>query len=109
MERIYVYEDHIHIKLKPDTECILQSGALPEENGSEAANFDSGVIGIAQTRAVQTSAHRPDKVYGVNVISSGDGDEMRTNGVIRFLTRASSRDSRGRRCRRCSRPPRPRR
>ncbi len=109
VERIYVYEDHIHIKSKPDIECILQSGALPEENGSEAANFDSGVIGIAQTRAVQTSAHRPDKVYGVNVISSGDGDEMRTNGVIRFLTRASSRDSRGKRCRRCSRPPRPRR
>ena len=79
VERIYVYEDHIHIKLKPDIECILQSGALPEENEEEAANFNSGVIGIVQTRAVQTSAHRPDKVYGVNVISSGEPLEIFTD------------------------------
>lgn len=29
IDKIYVYEDYIHIKLKDDIECILQSGTLP--------------------------------------------------------------------------------
>lgn len=70
VEKIYVYEDHIHVKLKDDIECILKSGNLPEQEG--AANFDEGIINSLGTRVVQSSDNHLDKVYGVNVINGGD-------------------------------------
>lgn len=80
IDKIFVYEDHIHIKLKDDITCILQSGTLPDESTEEAANFNSGVINNLNTKIVQTAGnHRSDKVYGVSVISNGDPLEIYTN------------------------------
>ena len=76
IEKIYVYEDHIHIKLKDDIESILKSG-MPESE--QAANFNQGIRNISKTQAVQTSAKRRDKVYDVSVISNGDPLEIFTD------------------------------
>ena len=77
IDKIYVYEDHIHIKLKDDIECILKSGTLPETE--QAANFERGIIDSLSAVAVQTSNNRKDKVYDVNIISNGDPLEIYTN------------------------------
>lgn len=76
IEKIYVYEDHVHIKLKDDIECILKSGTLPDME--TAANFNSGIIDSLKRQIVQTSACRADKVYDVSVISNGDPLEIYT-------------------------------
>lgn len=78
LERIFVFEDHIHVKLKSDIESILQSGALPEETEA-TVNFNSGVINSLHTVIVQRTEKRADKVYDVNVISSGDPLEIYTD------------------------------
>ncbi|MBQ0110825.1 MAG: hypothetical protein KBS41_02735 [Oscillospiraceae bacterium] len=78
IDKIFVYEDHIHIKLKDDITCILESGTLPEESTEEAANFKNGVINNLNTKIVQTSNRRSDKVYGVSVISNGDDSYIAT-------------------------------
>lgn len=81
IDKIFVYEDHIHIKLKDDITCILESGTLPEESTEEAANFNLGVINNLNTKIVQTAGNRrSDKVYGVSVISNGDPLEIYTAG-----------------------------
>ncbi len=76
IERIYVYEDNIHIKLKSDIECILKSGMLPE---GEAVNFSEGIINSLSTEIVEVSKQHPDKVYDVNVIGNGDPLEIYTD------------------------------
>lgn len=77
IDKIYVYEDHIHIKLKDDIECILKSGTLAETE--QAANFERGIIDSLSAVAVQSSNNRRDKVYDVNIISNGDPLEIYTN------------------------------
>ena len=77
IDKIYVYEDHIHIKLKDDIECILKSGTLVEPE--QAANFERGIIDSLSAVAVQSSNNRRDKVYDVNIISNGDPLEIYTN------------------------------
>ncbi len=79
IDKIFVYEDHIHIKLKDDITCILESGTLPDENTEEAANFNLGVINNLNTKIVQTASNRLGKVYGVSVISNGDPLEIFTS------------------------------
>ncbi len=83
VERIYIYEDRIVIKLKSDITQILESGTLLRVE--EAANFKQGIIDSLSTVIVQTNYHRPDKVYDVHVISDGDPLEIYTEkdgGVI---------------------------
>ncbi len=77
VERIYIYEDSIQIKLKSDIECMLQSGKLPE---GQVVNFNPGIIDILSRQLVQAVKNRPDKVYDVNVISNGDPLEIYTSG-----------------------------
>lgn len=77
IDKIYVYEDHIHIKLKDDIECILKSGTLAETE--QAANFERGIVDSLSAVAVQSSNNRRDKVYDVNIISNGDPLEIYTN------------------------------
>ncbi len=89
IQRIKVYEDHLEIQLKADIDSLLRSGTLPEEGSPEKApnpvpwgtvvNFKSGIIGIPSIQLVQTSPKRPDKVYGVNLISDGDPLEIFTD------------------------------
>ncbi len=78
IDRIYVYENHINVKLKADIQCILESGMLPEMD--KAVNFSEGIIDSLNTVLVQSSNNRPDKVYDVNVISNGDPLEIYTAG-----------------------------
>ena len=89
IQRIKVYEDHLEIQLKADIDSLLRSGTLPEEGCPEKApnpvpwgtvvNFKSGIIDIPSIQLVQTSPKRPDKVYGVNLISDGDPLEIFTD------------------------------
>jgi len=83
IEKIFVYEDHIEVKLKADIDAILTTGKLTVlEN---AANFNSDTINISPTEIVQTSNNHLNKVYSVNVVSNGDPLEIYTEkdgGVI---------------------------
>lgn len=72
IEKVIVYEDHIEVKLKADIDRILKSGELPEAENGEPVNFNQGVMDSAKLQIVQKATHRKDKVYDVNVISSGD-------------------------------------
>ncbi len=79
VERIYIYDGYIKVKLKSDIESILKSGSLSVVRG-DAANFSEGIVNIASTEVVESVAKRPDKVYDVNVISNGDPLEIYTDG-----------------------------
>ncbi|MCL2488870.1 MAG: hypothetical protein FWE80_09325, partial [Oscillospiraceae bacterium] len=76
IDRIIVYEDRIEIQLKADIDTILKSGQWSVVSGQieeDAVNFNQGIVDSSQTRIVQSSKKRKDKVYDVHVISSGDG------------------------------------
>ena len=80
IRRIRVYEDHLEIELKADVDTLIRCGKL-----EKAANFEQGSMDILKTELVQSSFHRKDKVYTVNVISDGDPLEIYTEkdgGVI---------------------------
>lgn len=72
-DRIIVYNDHLDIKLKADISALLQA---EEEDTCE--NFSRGSKDIEPI--IQSAAKRPDKVFTVNVINSGDPLEIFTNG-----------------------------
>ena len=55
IEKIYVYEDHIHIKLKNDIDNILKCG--------------NDQLTTSQT---QGGKHTKDKAFSINVISDGE-------------------------------------
>jgi len=79
IERIYVYEDHIHIKLKADIESILTSGMLPKQQ-EEAVNFNSDIVDISvfkRQKVLKRNNHK-DKVYDVSIVSNGDPLEIFT-------------------------------
>lgn len=80
VNKIKVYEDHLEILLKADVDALIRCGTR-----ELAANFDRGSMDILKTELVQSSIHRKDKVYAVNVISDGDPLEIYTEkdgGVI---------------------------
>ena len=80
VNKIKVYEDHLEILLKADVDALIRCGTR-----ELAANFDNGSMDILKTELVQSSFHRKDKVYAVNVISDGDPLEIYTEkdgGVI---------------------------
>ena len=76
IEKIIVYENHIDIGLKADIDALLKTGELPLE---ESVNFSHDTKGIIQTEIIQSSTNRKDKVFSVNVISSGDPLEIYTD------------------------------
>ena len=77
IEKIFVYEDHIEVKLKADIDAILTTGNLTVLEKAE--NFNSDTINILSTEIVQTSNNHLNKVYSVNVINSGDPLEIFTD------------------------------
>ncbi|MBE5952333.1 MAG: stage V sporulation protein T [Lachnospiraceae bacterium] len=98
IDRITVYEDKINIKLKPDIDNLLQVAAATtfryeESDGEEileaienpeksAVNFnvDSKVIENSLTTRVRMKAkNHPERLFTVNVISSGDPLEIFTD------------------------------
>ena len=85
LDKIFVYEDHVEIKLKADIDSILRCGMLPEDaNASEkseksAETFNSGTKDSSNVTIVQETEKRPDKVFRANVISDGDPLEIFTD------------------------------
>ena len=72
IDRIYIFEDHIDVKLKSDIDALLKTGTL-----EDAANFKFGTGHIATT-LTQSARQHADKVFRVHVISDGDPLEIYT-------------------------------
>ena len=85
IDKIYVYEDHVDIKLKDDIDSILRCGMLPEEAKDpetlekSAETFNSGTKDSLNVTIVQETEKRPDKVFRANVICDGDPLEIFTD------------------------------
>lgn len=77
IDKIYVYEDNIRVKLKSDIEAILKSGGAENEEDSE--NFQHDIINISSVKLIQESKNHLNKVYDVNVICEGDPLEIYTD------------------------------
>ncbi|MBQ7299403.1 MAG: recombinase family protein [Clostridia bacterium] len=73
IDSIAVYEDHLVVKLQRDIDVLLQC-----EEMDHTVNFNLGIENIANT-VIQSSPKRPDKVFGVHVISDGDPLEIYTD------------------------------
>ena len=73
VDRITVYEDHIDIQLKPDVDGLLATGVWEEPE-----NFpqDSKDISNLPTEIVQSATRRPNKVFTVNVVNSGNASKI---------------------------------
>ena len=84
IDKIYVYEDHVEIRLKADIDSILRCGSLPVEAKEpeilekSAETFNSGTKDSLNVTIVQETEKRPDKVFRVNVICDGDPLEIYT-------------------------------
>ena len=85
IDKIYVYEDHVDIKLKDDIDSILRCGMLPEEakepetSEKSAETFNYGTKDSLNVTIVQETEKRPDKVFRANVICDGDPLEIFTD------------------------------
>ena len=81
IERIYVYEDHVEIRLKADIDTLLRKGEYPLENednsGGEGGASGSG--GAEPVSVVQSATHHADKVLSANIVSDGDPLEIFTD------------------------------
>ena len=80
IERIYVYEDHVEIKLKADIDTLLRKGEYPledEDVGGEGGASGSG--GAEPVSVVQSATHHADKVLSANIVSEGDPLEIFTD------------------------------
>lgn len=76
VDRITVYEGHIDIQLKPDIDGLLATGVWEESSNFPQGSKDSLNL---PTKIVQSATRRPNKVFAVNVISSGDPLEIYTS------------------------------
>lgn len=72
IDRIFVYEDHIEIRLKADIDTLLRKGEYPVEDEGSGG-------GMEPVSVVQCSVHRPDKVLRANVVNEGDPLEIFTD------------------------------
>lgn len=82
VDRITVYEDHIDIQLKPDVDGLLATGVWEEPENFPQGSKDNSNL---PTEIVQSATRRPNKVFTVNVVNSGDPLEIYTDkdgGVI---------------------------
>ncbi len=95
IDRITVYEDHIDVKLKADVDAILHAERMQEERIPANFNHDSKVIlhadgfrstlkmeeenGPDTTKFRLKTRNQGEKLFTVNVISSGDPLEIFTD------------------------------
>ena len=82
IERIYVYEDHVEIKLKADIDTLLRKGEYPLENESDNGGGEGGASGSGGAEPVsviQSATHHADKVLRANIVSDGDPLEIFTD------------------------------
>ena len=75
IERIYVYEDHVEIRLKADIDTLLRRGELPDADSGEGSE-GGGDGGTEPVSVVQSAAHHADKVLRANIVSDGDPLEI---------------------------------
>ena len=86
IDKIYVYEDHVEIRLKADIDSILRCGSLPVEAKEpeilekSAETFNSGTKDSLNVTIVQETEKRLDKVFRANVIC--DGDTLRIRSIL---------------------------
>lgn len=73
IDKIFVFEDHLEIRLQSDIDTLLRYGTL-----EDAANFKQGTENI-ETTLIQSSKGHEDKVFRVHVISDGDPLEIYTS------------------------------
>ena len=78
IERIYVFEDHVEIRLEADIDTLLRRGELPDAYGGEGSE-GGGDGGTEPVSVVQSAAHHADKVLRANVVSDGDPLEIFTD------------------------------
>ena len=78
IERIYVFEDHVEIRLKADIDTLLRRGELSAADGGEGSE-GGGDGGTEPVSVVQSAAHHADKVLRANVIGDGDPLEIFTD------------------------------
>ena len=82
IERIYVYEDHVEIKLKADIDTLLRKGEYPLENENDEGGGEGGASGgggAELVSVVQSATHHADKVLIANIVSDGDPLEIFTD------------------------------
>lgn len=82
IERIYVYEDHVEIKLKADIDTLLRKGEYPLENENDEGGGEGGASGSGGAEpvsVVQSATHHADKVLRANIVSDGDPLEIFTD------------------------------
>ena len=95
IDRIDIFENHINVKLKADVDAILHAEAVREESIPVNFNYDSKVIlntdgkrsilsmerGSRQTttKVRLKTRNQPERLFTVNVISSGDPLEIYTD------------------------------
>lgn len=82
IERIYVYEDHVEIKLKADIDTLLRKGEYPLENENDEGGGEGGASGSGGAEpvsVVQSATHHADKVLSANIVSDGDPLEIFTD------------------------------
>ena len=72
IQKIFVYEDHLEVKLQSDIDALLHTDSL-----EDAVNFNSGTEN-EQITVTQSSKNHPDRVFRANVISDGDPLEIYT-------------------------------
>ncbi len=78
IERIYVFEDHVEIRLKADIDTLLRRGELPDAYGGEGSE-GGGNGGAEPVSVVQSATHHADKVLRANIVSDGDPLEIFTD------------------------------
>ena len=80
IDKIKVYEDHLEVWLKSDIDTLLRCGTLPEEGAPAAVegdiiSFPKDAESAPPITLIQQTSNRPDKVFRVNVISNGEGQQ----------------------------------
>lgn len=85
IKKIRVYEDHLEIELRSDIDQLIRC-----ESMEVAVNFEQGSMDILKTELVQSSVHRKDKVYTVNVISDGEPHRVLQSFAIALIFSTSA-------------------
>ena len=74
IERIFVFEDHLEMRLKADIDALLNIAGTD----AHSAPPQTGNSNAPQNQIIQKSAKRPGKIFSVNIVNEGDPLEIYT-------------------------------